>query len=190
MEQKRNQYTTENAVGVVQAVRSGSGLLVDKSIIAVTLDNISNECLTDDNGIDLLKSTSDGPKHCTEEDIIWAAETFISVVVPHILGGGTKQELVCIDSRNGNSQPLRQFAPIWDLYLHCTEMPFAVFDEDACRIALNSGRHRTRAAQVVGIETLPMQARSREEIEDAIDNEHLNYTSVEAYFSKLGTLIQ
>lgn len=184
------QCTIGDVMSVVQTVRSQYGQLENKNIVAVELSKIPRECLEDDDGIDLLDSKSGGPKDYTKEDILWAAETFKSIVVPHILKGGTRQQFASCDSKHDNSERLRKIAPIWDLYLKGTEIPLITLKDDTGQIAIEFGRHRTRAAQVVGIRSLPMQTRSRELVECEIDAGTLQYATAEAYFSELGIPIQ
>lgn len=152
--------TASDVLRVIRTVWPDPPGIEDSPRIAVELSRIDDGSLQDEHG-DVLETIPRYNKDYTREDICWAAEAFCNDVIPHILRGGNLMELTESDRRIRQGRRLRQLAPVWKLYLG-TEMPCVGVSPEKT-ICLEFGRHRTRAAQEVGLDVLPMVTYSREE---------------------------
>lgn len=94
------------------------------------------------------------PDGVTKEDMIWAAQTFKDVVLPHAARGGTQDELTAIDSENGHFVGLRRLSGVWDTYLGA-DATTVDMDGTGNVTHIHGGRHRALAAQIVGLTWVP-----------------------------------
>lgn len=169
---------------VIRAVWPNPPKIEESQIIAVELSCIHHASLQDEHG-DVLETIPISNKDYTRKDICWAAETFCKDIVPRILRGESIKELRESDERCGRRNRLRQFAPVWCLYLG-PQMPCVGVspEKDIC---LEFGRHRTRAAQEIGLDVLPMTTYSKADFLRTPYDERLpGLKSYENYIDFLG----
>ena len=91
-----------------------------------------------------------------ESDLEWAASTFRDVVLPHVLAGGTRDELRERDRAAGNVVGLRRLEGAWEVYLG-DDIPAVTVDGSGRIVSVNNGRHRILAAKRVGLPWIPMR---------------------------------
>lgn len=101
----------------------------------------------------------------TLEDMMWAAATFREVVIPHLMRGGTRDQLREMDRAAGNEVGLRRLEGAWEVYLG-DDTPKVDRSADG-GINVTTGRHRILAAQLVGLSWLPMRVS-----DVGVDGEH------------------
>lgn len=92
----------------------------------------------------------------SKDDMIWAARTFRDVVVGHAARGGTRQELVELDEAEGRTMGFRRRAGSWDVYLG-SDIPRVDLSTDGRVVDVTGGRHRILAAQMAGLQWIPMK---------------------------------
>ena len=178
-------WTIDDILSVIRAVWPDPPRVEESEIIAVELGRVHQASLQDEHG-DVLETISRSNKDYTREDICWAAEAFCRQVIPHILGGGNLTELIESDKRVRQGSRLRQLAPVWKLYLG-PQMPCVGVSPEK-KICLEFGRHRTRAAQEVGLDVLPMVTHPREIVEMTPDDKNLpELKSYDDYIGFLGS---
>ena len=178
--------TVVEIIHTARRVRSQVSDLDDLCLIAVRLDQISEESLCDEFGNDILFSSVDPPNDSTSQDMLWAAGVFKNILVPFILSGGTKQQLTMLDDLERSPDRLRRFTGAWDQYLGGRlNIPFVGLQDGIPK--LSSGRYRTSAAQIVGIKTLPMWTYPRTDIQEEIDKGEIEFPTVDTFLRGIGT---
>lgn len=95
-------------------------------------------------------------KGATREDMVWAAETFRDVILPHVARGGTREELRQLDHDSGKYTGMRRLEGAWEVYLG-DDMPKVLLDERGDVADVIGGRHRIAAARAAGLGWIPMR---------------------------------
>lgn len=149
------------------------------SVVPVALDReFGDGAFEDSSGNTVLDLSADGMSANLRSDFLWAAEVFGTVVIPHILSGGTQAELLEMDREYG-APYRRQSAVVWSMYLG-DSIPSVVLDENK-KVRFNEGRHRTLAASIVGLEAIPMRTYSIHDLEESISDGWIDFKSPQEY---------